>query len=194
MDYTHIELTVASKVSQRRYDHCISTALETQRLLNWYRPQLSLHQEAYLAGVWHDSAREWDNAALLDYCVSNRVPFQEIEGAYPMLLHGVVAADTIRQIVPQVCQAVCTAIRWHTLGSRCMGILGAALYAADYMEPLRTHLQKGERDALLACATIEELCHTIAQRHHDHVVQRGKRPAESTMSLIRFLAEGGRFP
>ncbi len=110
-----------------------------------------------------------------------------------MLLHGVVASDTIRQVVPQVCNRVCTAIRWHTLGSKSMGILGAALYAADYMEPLRSHLAMGERDVLLACTTIEELCHTIAVRHHDHIVERGKKPAESTMDLIRFLSEGGHF-
>ena len=28
------------------------------------------------------------------------------------------------------------AIRWHTLGSVKMGVLGAALYIADYIEPL----------------------------------------------------------
>mgnify|MGYP001107947620 CR=1 FL=1 len=193
MDYTHIEEYVASQVSKRRYNHCISTASEAQMLLERYKPYLELSDDAYLAGLWHDSCREWQDVALLAYCDQHELAFSCLERRFPMLLHGLVASETIRAYVPQVSTAVCLAIRWHTLGSKDMGVLGAAIYAADYMEPLRAHLGKGEREELLCSDTLESLCLAIITRHLDHVSRRDKKPAESTLDLADFLVKGGQF-
>lgn len=193
MIYTHIDQYVVTHTSARRYAHCVSTAKETGMLLERYAPSYQDPVGTHVIGVWHDVAREWSDEDLLLYCLKHAIPMELEEQRFPMLLHGAVAADLLSHRYPDVPMSWKSAIRWHTIGSCDMGVLGAALFAADYMEPLRRHLVPGEREMLLESRSLEDLCRTIVDKHLRHLLEKGKTSALSTRRLETFLAEGGRF-
>ena len=193
MDFTRIERYVATQVSTRRFSHCISTARETISLLKRYAPDFTDFDSAYLAGVWHDVARQWTDDALLSYANAHGIPMEEEEVRYPMLLHGPVASQLVEQQWPQVNEAVKLAIRWHTIGSVEMGLLGATLFVADYMEPLRRHLHQGERENLLRSASLETICLRVVESHMAHLEEKGKESAATTQALAVYLIGGGVF-
>lgn len=193
MDSTKIEHYVVTHTSSRRYAHCLSTAKETQELLRLYAPSFSDDEGAYITGLWHDVAREWSDIELFQYCLKHAVTMEDEEYLHPMLLHGPVAAHLLSFRYAQVPDIWKTAIRWHTIGSKTMGVLGAALFVADYMEPLRSHIQPEERTSLLQSETLEQLCACVVQRHLSHLEKRGKASALSTRELATFLGSGGVF-
>lgn len=162
-------------------------------LLERYAPTCQDSIGAYVVGLWHDVAREWSDQDLLLYCLKHAIPMEEEEHRFPMLLHGAVAADLLSHRYPDVPMSWKIAIRWHTIGSCDMGVLGAALFAADYMEPLRRHLVPGERSWLLESNSLEDLCRAIVEKHLQHLQKKGKTSALSTRRLQTFLTKGGRF-
>ena len=193
MSCTEIDLLVASQLPEARYRHSVSTAKEAQKLLARFVGLPDLNQAAWIAGLWHDSVRHWSETALLSYVEIHDLQVEEIERAVPMLLHAPVASAMLVERIPDVSETILNAIRWHTLGSSHMGILGAAIYIADYLEPLRTHLVTTERQRLLDLPSLEELCLQVSLNHQEHLMHRGKSPAPSTCKLVDFLQHGGRF-
>jgi len=194
MDFTHIEEKLNSTLSEKRIRHCFSTARQTCELIERFPSEGIGSEDGYMVGLWHDIAREWTDDALFSYCLCHHIAMEREELANPMLLHGPVAATLMEQEIPQSRQIWQTAVRWHTLGSPVMGKLGAALYVADYLEPLRTHITDGQRQELLDMPSLEDMCLCIAGSLCKHLLDsRQGKPANSTLGLQRFLAEGGRF-
>lgn len=191
MDFIQLEDYLKDNLSQSRLKHLYSTAKETQALLERYLPEFP-SKEGYLAGLWHDAAREWEPKELLNYSLANNVEVEALELTYPHLLHGAVAAHLLEELIP-VEERVLKAIRWHTLGNIEMGALGAALYIADYIEPRRRFVDPAERQDLLESDSLEELCLQIIGRHKEYLEQRGRSLAETTVELAQFLKEGRSF-
>ncbi len=150
-------------------------------------------EAAFAVGLWHDIAREWSDDALLTYCLIHKLAMEPEELAQPMLLHGLVASALLTDTMAESSPAWTLAVRWHTLGSRTMGILGAVLFIADFLEPTRTHLEAVERTTLLESHTLEEMCVRIIQNQNRFLSGKGIPTARSTSSLMEFLLEGGRF-
>ena len=193
MDFTEIKQYVFTHTSARRYAHCLSTAKETQRLMQRYASQCYDPDSAYMVGLWHDVTRDWSDENLLLYCIKHNIAMEAEEYRHPMLLHGAVAAHVLTHYRTNVPECWTLAIRWHTIGSVTMGILGAALFVADYLEPLRTHLAPGEYQTLWCNDTLEEICLAVVQKHLAHLQERGKSSAGTTIELATYLGEGGVF-
>lgn len=191
MNCIKLEQYIANHVSKNRTAHLYSTAQQTQSLVARYIPTIT-PQTGYVVGLWHDATREWKTSDLLDFSLLHNIAMEAEEREYPLLLHGPVAAYLLPQLVavPLACQ---TAIRWHTLGSPAMGALGAALYIADYIEPLRSYLNQNQRDAFLAFDSLEEICLAIVLQHQKYLDQRGMILASSTKTLLEFLLNGEAF-
>lgn len=193
MDCTEIERFTASQISVQRYQHSVSTAVQAKELLDRYVASSDLYQKAWIAGIWHDCARQWTDAALLAFVDDRAFTVQSIERAIPMLLHGPVASALLADRIPDISDTVLRAIRWHTLGSPDMGLIGAVIYIADYLEPLRKHLTIDERNQMLAMSTLERLCLQVSLNHLRYLETTGRAPADSTMDLVTFLRSGGTF-
>ncbi|PKL12329.1 MAG: hypothetical protein CVV52_10530 [Spirochaetae bacterium HGW-Spirochaetae-8] len=193
MDYTPIETLVSSTLSPKRLIHSRSTAQQTRDLLVRFSKDTVEIDAGFAVGLWHDIAREWSDDALLSYCLSHKLPMEPEELARPMLLHGLVASCMLSYLMGETEPSWNLAVRWHTLGSRLMGTLGAALYIADYLEPTRSHLSPGERDHLLESESLEAMCLSIVINHEHHLDAKGMTLARSTIGLKEFLLAGGRF-
>ena len=192
MDYIELDQYVSKHVCEKRLAHCRSTASQAEALLTRFEPTLE-GTAGRVVGLWHDVAREWGEPQLLDYCLSNNVDMEPEEMRHPMLLHGAVGAHLLLSFVPGAEDAWRTAIRWHTLGSPDMGFLGAVLFVADYLEPLRSYIDEDTRKAILGKGTLEEICLEVVQQQLLHIQLGGKSPASSTLALAEFLHKGGSF-
>jgi HD superfamily phosphohydrolase YqeK len=193
MDYTPIEVIVNSTLSPKRLRHSKSTAAQARELMTRFSTDPHEIDSAFAVGLWHDMAREWSDDALLSYCLYHKLAMEPEELAQPMLLHGLVASALLPDTMAESSPSWNLAVRWHTLGSRTMGILGAVLYIADFLEPTRTHLDAGERKALLESHTLEEMCIRILCNQDCFLRGKGIPTAHTTSSLMEFLLAGGRF-
>lgn len=193
MDYTPIEAILSSTLSPKRLMHSKSTAQQARELMVRFSQNPREIEAAFAVGLWHDMAREWSDDALLSYCLSHKLTMEPEELAQPMLLHGLVASALLADGMAEAKPSWNLAVRWHTLGSRTMGILGAALYIADYLEPTRTHLGSGERNTLLASSSLEGMCVGILHSQSRFLQEKGIPMARSTSGLMEFLLSGGRF-
>jgi HD superfamily phosphohydrolase YqeK len=138
----------------------------------------------------HDIAREWPDAKLQEYSREHQLSLEPEEKLIPMLLHGPVAADILMQ--KGYDSPICTAVRYHTLGSPTMGRLGLVLFIADFIEPGRTHITVEQRESLLAKESLEAVCVGLLSMQDGYFESKGKHPAFSSLSLRKYIEEGGR--
>jgi len=135
-------------------------------LMRSWAEQLGLpeHQVArWAAAGWlHDCLRDADPGELRPGVPDD---FRELPGK---LLHGPAAAERLRG---QADDELLSAIRCHTVGSPKFGVLGRALYLADFLEPGRTFSPEwteslrrrmpGEMDAVLREVVEARIGHVI---------------------------------
>jgi 2-amino-4-hydroxy-6-hydroxymethyldihydropteridine diphosphokinase len=86
------------------------------------------------ARAWHDAGRFHD--ALRDAPEPRLRALADAPGYEVEMLHGPAAAEQMRR-EGETRQELLDAVRYHTVGSSDWGMLGRALYMADYLEPGR---------------------------------------------------------
>ena len=121
-------------LSGKRYAHTLRVADTAERLakLHGLDPE-----QARLAALLHDSARETDKEEILRVAEEQGIRANDLERERPMLLHGPVAAELAREQLGIEDDEVLDAVRAHTTGEPGMRPLALALYVADKIEPDR---------------------------------------------------------
>jgi len=125
---------IKGRLSHKRYVHSLGVA-ETARelaVLNGCNAE-----QAYLAGILHDYAKELSNHDLLEIGRLNNLILDEAEVEEPQLLHGPVGAVLIQKELGINNRGILDAIRYHTTGCSGMTKLTQIIYIADYIEPNR---------------------------------------------------------
>ncbi len=106
-------------------------------------------EDAAAAGLLHDLCKPLKRAEMIAAAEDYRLPISETQREKPALLHGPVAAEEAKRELNVESDAVYEAIYWHTTGKPGLGLLGQALYFADFSEPNRTYSGSAEARALL---------------------------------------------
>lgn len=192
MIYTELEKIVKSKVSTKRFIHSSFTALLTKDLTARFWPELD-DKIALIAGIYHDYAREWLDYQLLRFSSNNKLDVEKEEYENPLLLHGPVASYLLKTEYNTTNNLIEKAIRYHTVGSKRMGTLGAALYVADYLEPTRKHVKHSFRQAVLEKESLEEMVYLIVLQSESYLKSKERDIIELTKELKIFLESGGIF-
>ncbi len=96
-------------------------------------------EEAELAGLLHDYARDLPEEELLRLGVERGLVRNEVERRVPVLLHGPVGALLVREELGIDNPEVLRAISNHTLGAPGMGLLEKVIYVADLIAPGRSY-------------------------------------------------------
>jgi predicted HD superfamily hydrolase involved in NAD metabolism len=131
---------------EQTVSHCVFTA----EYLSSFAGSLGVdHDEAIAAGLLHDLLRQEPGDSLLAEARALGIPIDECHCEVPMLLHGPVAAHRVRSGLNVPSEAVFEAIYWHTTGRPKLGMLGRALYVADFSEPTRRFPQASEAREIL---------------------------------------------
>ena len=130
-----------SRLKPNRYEHSLGVA-ETAKFL---AARFGLDEEkAYIAGLLHDCAREYENGALPAEARKRGIIIGEVEEHSPLLLHAYVGAKRLAEIYGVEDEEIAQAVWRHTVGGKNMTDLDKIIYFADMIEPGRSYPQVEE--------------------------------------------------
>ncbi len=122
------------RLTAKRYTHTVSVAQTAAKLAKMYESDAD---QAYMAGLMHDYARDLSPTELLTIAQENDLISDHAEVINPDLLHGVAGAFLLKKEGLITDEAILQAIRYHTTGHPKMSKLDKIIYIADYIEPGR---------------------------------------------------------
>jgi len=178
---------VRTQLSLARYLHSVRTAETTILLCTRFAEYGHFEDEAWTAGIAHDLAREWKSEEIFAAVSRDGLPISNFEKKNPMLLHGRAAAFVLRTSFDERREAVLQAVRRHTCGHPDMGSLGMMLYAADYIEPGRSHIDPSHAESLIGESRLENMVLRILREEFRHLERKGRRIEESSRLLYASL-------
>lgn len=129
---------------------------------------------ARLAGLAHDLAREWPDAALLREAERWAIDVGPLERQAPVLLHGPVAAAWLREAGCGSAE-VLEAVARHTTAGPGIGPLAKAIFVADGCEPGRQYPEAAALRAL-AFRDLEAGYRAVLEASMAYLRRRGLPP------------------
>lgn len=153
-----------------RYEHTLSVSYICIALAMRYGFDLD---KAELAGLLHDCAKRYDNAAIIEKCRSHGVALTDEELLAPAVLHAKYGAWMAAHKYRINDQEILSAIRWHTTGRPDMTLLDKILYVADYIEPRRYKADGLEEIRRLAFLDLDETMYRILKSTLDYLGGKG---------------------
>ncbi len=179
-----ISESVSKKLKKRRYIHSIGVMYTAQALA--MKHEVSL-EDAGVAGILHDVAKEMDEDELLHYCNKHNIPISPAEKAAPYLLHGKAGAYIAKKKYGIGEEHILDAIRFHTTGRAQMTMLEKIIFVADYIEPGRKQYDNGSdsSDTLYAIrkeafTDLDRACALIMRRTIEYLKSDSDKHIDST--------------
>ncbi len=169
-----VEARLAERLGPEAFKHSVAVARTAERLAEEYGVD---PEQAYLAGLLHDWAREMSGTELVASAREYGFEVSDVDGAVPYLLHARVGARQVVEAFPGIDGEVVSAVSAHTFGDDEMSDLTRIVYIADMIEPgrdfegvarLREAVGAVDLDELFASAYTETLLHLVRSRRHIH--------------------------
>ena len=124
------------RLKKSRFVHSIGVADTAVKLAKKFPVDT---EKAYIAGLLHDCARQYENSELPEQAIKRNIKIGEIEKAVPLLLHAYIGAKMISEIYEVDDAEISQAIYRHTVGAKNMTDLDKIIYFADMIEPNRNY-------------------------------------------------------
>mgnify|MGYP003588770294 FL=1 len=131
MDFLEIKNKIATKLTPKRYQHSLGVCETAEILAERFNVNL---EQAKIAGILHDCAREFTLEGLISYADLYKVELSELEKNHPILLHSYIGAMIAEAEYNITDQEILRAIRLHTTGGINMSKLDKIIYLADAIE------------------------------------------------------------
>jgi predicted HD superfamily hydrolase involved in NAD metabolism len=128
-------------------------------------------EDARLAGLLHDWARERDDEQLLADAATCGIEVTPATRAVPYLVHGAVAACEAEGELGELGEDIRDAIVVHTTGAVEMTSLAMVVYVADMIEPSRDFHGVDELREAVGVAPLEDLFALAYERSLKHLVK-----------------------
>ena len=129
-----IKEKLSHKLGIGRFEHTLGVAYTAACLAMRYGANI---EDAELAGLLHDCAKQYDNETLVKKCLKYKLSVSEAEQKNPSLLHAKLGACLATRKYDVEDANILNAIRYHTTGRPAMSLLEKIVYVADYIEPRR---------------------------------------------------------
>ena len=172
-------MILVKPLSSRRWEHCRSVGAYGYDLaIRWGADPM----KAYLAGIFHDIARELPGEQLLALTAEYGGAISEQERRHPILLHGFVSAVIAQENYGIADEEILSAMAKHTLGAVEMSLLDKIIFIADEIEPLRQYDGVEELRRLAFCNLDQALIGGIEQSIQ-YLRGRGLEPHATTLAL-----------
>jgi len=162
---------VAQRLCPQSLSHCERVAETASGLARRFGVDES---RAELAGLLHDVARDEADERLLFLAAELDCPILEFEREHPYLLHARVGAALARRAIPDLGEAVISAIEVHTVGALPMSDLDRVVYLADMIEPARAFEGVGELRDACARLPLPECFRLGYGRAVRHILAKGR--------------------
>ncbi len=129
-----VDNMLRERLSEKRYAHTKSVAAEAATLARIFGEDVN---KAYLAGLLHDSAKEFPDAKKWELCEQYNIKPDKAMRQVIDLSHGAIAAELAKDEFGIKDKDILNAIRFHTTGRSGMSDLEKIVCLADCTEPLR---------------------------------------------------------
>lgn len=174
-----LDLPAWARVSSKRAEHI----QRVTALLNAWAAAMRLppaEARAFVdAGVLHDALRDASEAELRQITGDTDSP--------PGLLHGPAAATVLEEQGERRVDLL-EAVRYHTVGSEKWGILGRALYMADFLEPGRKFMKQDRYFLSLQVPTsFDAVFRQVVRMRLEWTVREGNHIFPETVALWNSL-------
>ena len=155
--------TLQGRLKKSRFIHSVGVANTAIKLARKFKVD---ERKAYIAGLLHDCAREFENDELPTEAIKRGIEISEVEQQMPLLLHSYIGAVMVKEVYGVDDHEISQAIWRHTVGGRNMTNLDKIIYFADMIEPnraypgvekLRQLAQTAELDEILLTALSESI-------------------------------------
>ena len=124
------------RLKKSRFVHSIGVADTAVKLAKKFAVD---SEKAYIAGLLHDCARQYENSELPEQAIKHNIKIGEIEKSVPLLLHAYIGAKMISEVYEVDDAEISQAIYRHTVGAKNMSDLDKIIYFADMIEPNRNY-------------------------------------------------------
>ena len=176
--------TLQRRLKRGRFVHSVGVANTAVKLAKRFGADAN---KAYIAGLLHDCAREFENDELPAQASIRGIEIGEVERAMPLLLHAYIGAKMIREVYGVDDAEISQAIWRHTVGAADMTTLDKIIYFADMIEPNRNYPGVEKLRALAFEADLDEIMLTALSESIIFVVQKNSLVHPDTVAARNFL-------
>ncbi len=181
-----LEYAMESTLSEGRYRHTLGVSYTAAALAMRYGVAV---EDARIAGLLHDCAKELTDEERLSICDKNGLPMNEVERNNPYLLHAKVGAWMAEKEYGITNRDILNAIAYHITGRENMSLLEKAVFVADYIEPGRTQAPKLPEIRQLAFLDIDRALVRVLEDTLSYVKEGGSACDPATEVTLRFYRE-----
>lgn len=177
-------------LSSSRYQHSLGVAYTAACLAMRYGAD---PEQAELAGLLHDCAKEYREEELLRIGTHCNIIFSAAELAAPQVLHAIVGPCIAEQKYHISSPEILSAIRWHTTGKENMSLLEKIIFTADYIEPNRDHAPNLSEMRALAFQDLTQCVFRITEDTLRFLKTRNTAADPMTQRCYLWLKENGNY-
>lgn len=127
MKITDLETYLKNDLSKFRYEHSLRVAAEAKKIAKVYHVD---EEKAYLVGLVHDVAHEYNEEENLYWIKKYNLPNQFLDKSYKNILHSDIGALVARDLF-SFDKEMCQAIKYHTIGNVKMDLFAKIIFIAD---------------------------------------------------------------
>ena len=169
MNVDEMRKILSQRLKKSRFAHSIGVADTAVKLAKRFKVDT---EKAYIAGLLHDCAREFENDQLPVEAIKRGIEIGPVEKSMPLLLHSYIGAKMIKEIYGVDDEEIFWAIWRHTVGGRNMTKLDKIIYFADMIEPHRDYPGVDKLRKLAESATLDEILFTALSESIIFIVQK----------------------
>lgn len=159
------------RLSDSRWRHSLGVAMTAQGLARQHGEN---PDQAYLAGILHDYARDLSESELLALARCHNLIEDEVEVLVPDLLHARVGSWALRWELGIDDEDLLAAVEYHTLGSEKMSKLAKIIFLADMIEPGRRPYPALDNLRRLCSADLDKAMLVGLESTISHCLERGR--------------------
>jgi len=173
------------RLKKSRFAHSIGVANTAVKLAEKFNVD---KDKAYIAGLLHDCAREFENEDLPAEAVKRGIKIGEVEKSAPLLLHAYIGAKMVTEIYGVDDEEIIQAIYRHTVGARNMSALDKIIYFADMIEPNRNYPGVDKlRELAETSNNLDEIILTALSESIIFVIQKNSLVHPDTINARNYL-------
>ncbi|WP_303840213.1 bis(5'-nucleosyl)-tetraphosphatase (symmetrical) YqeK [Selenomonas ruminantium] len=170
MGYEEMRALLEKSLKPSRYQHSLGVAETAVFLARRFGVE---QEQAQVAGLLHDCAREFRNEDLIAEAEKRLIMVGDIERQMPLLLHAYVGARLVNEKYGVSDRAVEQAIWRHTVGGAKMTDLDKIIWFADMVEPNRDYPDVERLRELAQNASLDEMMLAGLTQSISFVLQKG---------------------
>ena len=170
MGYEEMRALLEKSLKPSRYQHSLGVAETAVFLARRFGVD---EEQAQVAGLLHDCAREFRNEDLITEAEKRLIVVGDIERQMPLLLHAYVGSRLVTEKYGVSDHAVEQAIWRHTVGGAKMTKLDKIIWFADMIEPNRDYPGVEELRSLAKTAALDDMVLAGLTQSITFVLQKG---------------------